>query len=50
LQVALAVKDAVDFIGMHEGRINLAQAVTYLAMAPKSNASYMGINEAFPCN
>lgn len=46
LQVALAVKDAVDFIGMPEGRINLAQAVTYLAMAPKSNASYMGIEEA----
>ena len=31
---------------MPEGRINLAQAVTYLAMAPKSNASYMGINDA----
>jgi putative ATPase len=46
LQVALAVKDAVDFIGMPEARISLAQAVTYLASAPKSNASYMGINEA----
>jgi putative ATPase len=46
LQVAIAVKDAVEFIGLPEGRINLAQAVTYLAMAPKSNASYMGINEA----
>ena len=46
LQVALAVKDAVDFVGMPEARINLAQAVTYLAMAPKSNASYQGINEA----
>lgn len=46
LQVAIAVKDAVDFIGMPEGRINLAQAVTYLAMAPKSNASYLGINQA----
>lgn len=31
---------------MPEARINLAQAVTYLAMAPKSNASYQGINEA----
>lgn len=46
LQVAIAVKDAVDFVGMPEARINLAQAVTYLAMAPKSNASYAGIGEA----
>lgn len=46
IQVAIAVKDAVEFVGMPEARINLAQAVTYLAMAPKSNASYQGINEA----
>lgn len=46
LQVALAVKDAVDFVGMPEARISLAQAVTYLASAPKSNASYAGIGEA----
>lgn len=46
LQIALAVKDAVDFVGMPEGRIPLAQGVTYLAMAPKSNASYAGIGEA----
>jgi putative ATPase len=46
IQVALAVKDAVDFIGMPEARISLAQAVTYIATAPKSNASYMGIEEA----
>ncbi len=46
LQIALAVKDAVDFVGMPEARINLAQAVTYLALAPKSNASYLGIEEA----
>src|SRR6185437_5780097 len=46
LQVAIAVKDAVDFVGMPEARINLAQAVTYLAMAPKSNASYVGIGAA----
>ena len=46
LMVAIAAKEAVEFIGMPEGRINLAQAVTYLALAPKSNASYMGINEA----
>lgn len=46
LQIALAAKEAVDFVGMPEARINLAQAVTYLALAPKSNASYAGINEA----
>jgi len=40
LQVAIAVKDAFHFVGMPEGRIPLAQAVTYLATAPKSNASY----------
>jgi putative ATPase len=40
LQVAIAAKDAVHFIGLPEGRIPLAQAVTYLASAPKSNASY----------
>jgi len=40
LQVALAVKDAFHFVGLPEGRIPLAQAATYLASAPKSNASY----------
>lgn len=40
LQVAIAAKDAVHFVGLPEGRIPLAQAVTYLASAPKSNASY----------
>ena len=40
LQIAVAAKDAVHFIGLPEGRIPLAQAVTYLATAPKSNASY----------
>jgi putative ATPase len=40
LQVTVAVKDAVDFVGMPEGIIPLAQGVTYLAAAPKSNASY----------
>jgi putative ATPase len=33
-------------VGMPEGRIILAQAVTYLATAPKSNASYIGIDAA----
>ncbi len=40
LQLAIAVKDAVDFVGLPEGVIPLAQGVTYLASAPKSNASY----------
>ncbi len=46
LQVAVAALQAVQFVGLPEGRINLAQAVTYLATAPKSNAAYAGINEA----
>ncbi|AMJ41117.1 AAA family ATPase [Anaerotignum propionicum] len=46
LQVAVAAMQAVDFIGLPEGRIPLAQAVTYVACAPKSNAAYMGINKA----
>ncbi|MCF6150372.1 MAG: replication-associated recombination protein A [Candidatus Kuenenia sp.] len=41
LQLAVSVKDAFHFIGMPEGWIPLAQGVTYLACAPKSNASYM---------
>ena len=40
LQVAVAAKEAVHFVGLPEGRIPLAQATTYLATAPKSNASY----------
>ena len=40
LQVAVAAKDAVHFVGLPEGRIPLAQATTYLATAAKSNASY----------
>jgi putative ATPase len=40
LQVAVAAKDAFHFIGLPEGRIPMAQAATYLASAPKSNASY----------
>ncbi|MGO9604911.1 MAG: replication-associated recombination protein A [Candidatus Binataceae bacterium] len=46
LQIALSVKDAVDFVGLPEGVIPLAQGVTYLASAPKSNASYMAMNKA----
>ena len=40
LGLAVAVKEAVDFVGMPEGWIPLAQGATYLATAPKSNASY----------
>jgi putative ATPase len=46
LQVALATQQAVHFVGLPEARINLAQGVTYLATAPKSNASYVAINSA----
>lgn len=46
LQVAVAAMQAVQFVGMPEGRIPLAQAVTYVACAPKSNAAYLGIDRA----
>lgn len=46
LQVAVSALQAFQVIGMPEGRIILGQAVTYLATAPKSNASYVGINSA----
>jgi putative ATPase len=37
---------AVEFVGMPEARIILAQVVAYLALAPKNNASYMAIERA----
>jgi putative ATPase len=46
LSVAVAALAAVDFVGMPEARIALAQATTYLATAPKSNAAYMGLEAA----
>lgn len=46
LQVAVAALQGFQLVGMPEGRIIMAQAVTYLATAPKSNASYAGINAA----
>lgn len=46
LQTAVAAMHAVAQIGMPEARIILAQAVVHNAMAPKSNAAYVGINEA----
>ena len=42
LVVAMAAADAVSFIGMPEGRIPLAEATVYLALAPKSNAAHNG--------
>ncbi|GAA4705534.1 AAA family ATPase [Brevibacillus fulvus] len=46
LQVAVSCFQALELVGMPEGRIPLAQATTYLASAPKSNAAYVGINQA----
>jgi len=46
LQVALAAKDAVHFLGMPEANTALAQAVTYMSAAPKSNAVYVGYGAA----
>lgn len=47
LVVANSAAQAVQLIGMPEARIILAQAAVYVATAPKSNASYVGINKAF---
>ncbi len=46
LPLAVAVMQATQVIGMPEVRINLGQAITYLATAPKSNASYLAIDRA----
>ncbi|WP_084073129.1 replication-associated recombination protein A [Demequina sp. NBRC 110052] len=46
LVIAQAAADAVSFIGMPEGRIPLAEATAYLALAPKSNRAYDAINRA----
>ncbi len=46
LQVAVSAAQAVDFIGLPEGRIILAQAVAYVACAPKSNAAIIAIDSA----
>ena len=46
LVVAMAAAQAVQFIGMPEARIVLSQAVIYIATAPKSNASYLAIDQA----
>ncbi|MBR6316075.1 MAG: replication-associated recombination protein A [Lachnospiraceae bacterium] len=46
LNVAVSASLAVERIGMPEARIILAEAAVYVATAPKSNASYLGIDEA----
>jgi putative ATPase len=45
LALCMAARDAVDFIGMPEGNLALAQAVVYLSVAPKSNALYTAYGE-----
>ncbi|MBN1824436.1 MAG: replication-associated recombination protein A [Endomicrobiales bacterium] len=46
LVLACAALDAVEFVGMPEARIPLAQAAVYIATAPKSNASYAALRKA----
>jgi len=43
LMVATAAANAVEYVGLPEAQLNLAQATTYLASAPKSNASYLAL-------
>ena len=46
LVLAVLALEAVEFVGMPEAKIPLAQAVTYISTAPKSNASYLAIEKA----
>ncbi len=46
LILAISAFQALEFVGLPEGKIPLAQAVTYLATAPKSNASFRALTEA----
>ena len=46
-RIFISASEACEVIGMPECRINLAQAAVYMALAPKSNASYMGLARAF---
>ena len=46
LVLATSMLHAVEFVGMPEARIPLAQATVYVACAPKSNAAYLGIEQA----
>ncbi|HKE31969.1 MAG TPA: replication-associated recombination protein A [Candidatus Angelobacter sp.] len=45
LNICLSAKDAYDFLGMPEGALALAEAVVYIALAPKSNALYTAYGE-----
>jgi putative ATPase len=45
LSITIAARDAMDFLGIPEGNLALAQAAVYLALAPKSNALYLGYGE-----
>lgn len=47
LLIAAAAAQAVEFVGLPECQLNLAQAVTYIATAPKSNAATLAIGRAF---
>ncbi len=46
LNVAVSVARAVEYVGLPEAQINLAQGVTYLATAPKNNSSYIALLKA----
>ena len=46
LVIANAAKDAYDFLGSPEGELAIAEAVIYVATAPKSNAAYMAFGAA----
>jgi len=46
LQVAVATLEAFELVGLPEGRIPIAQCITYLATAPKSNRSYVALHRA----
>lgn len=46
LQLAMATLQAVEAVGLPEGEISMAQAVTYLASCPKSNRSYLALRSA----
>ena len=46
LQVAVATADAYERLGLPEGKIPIAQCITYLATAPKSNRSYIAMHRA----
>ena len=45
LALCMAARDAIDFLGMPEGNLALAQAAVYLAIAPKSNALYTAYSD-----